>query len=385
MKRLFPDYVPAWETEDQAMLRAHAAEFFRREATPHQERWAEQHQVDRDFWRLAGRAGLLCPSLAEEHGGIGGDIGHEAVVTQELALALDTAVGLAVHTIVAHYVDAYGTEEQKRRWLPGLTSGELVGAVAMTEPDTGSDLQAVRTRASLEGGHYLLNGAKTFISNGSLCDLVVVVAKTDPAQRAGGISLLVAETAGLDGFARGRVLQKLGQHGQDTRELFFESVRIPASNLLGGEEGQGFRQLMQQLPLERLLIAIQAVAAAEAAVLEAIEYARERRVFGQPVLDFQNTRFVLADCKAEVLAGKTMVDHCIQQHIEGSLDQATASMAKLWCTEMQSRVTDRSLQVFGGYGYVTEYPIAQLYAAARVQRIYGGTNEIMKELIARSL
>lgn len=386
MSQLFPDYRSPWETEDQSMLRKHAAEFLRREATPNQERWAAQHEVDRDFWNRAGAAGLLCLDLPEQYGGGGGDFGHEAIVQQEIALAHDTAFGFAVHsTIVAHYIATYATEDQKRRWLPRAATGESVLAIAMTEPGTGSDLQSIRTTAVREGHEYVINGSKTFISNASHCDLLVIVAKTDTAAGARGISLFVAETAQLAGFERGRVLHKIGQHGQDTRELSFTDMRVPAENLLGGVEGQGFFQLMSQLQRERLIIGIGGVAMAEAAVLEAVEYAKQRQAFGSPILDFQNTKFVLAECKTEVLAGKTLMDHCIRQQIDGTLDAATASMAKLWGTEKQVEIIDRCLQVFGGYGYMMEYPIAQMYAAARVQKIYGGTSEIMKELISRSL
>ncbi|GAB3135460.1 acyl-CoA dehydrogenase family protein [Tsukamurella serpentis] len=386
MSELFPEYRAAWETAEHTALREHAAEFFRREATPNQERWAEQHQVDRDFWNKAGAAGLLCTELPEALGGAGGDFGHDAVVVQELALAGDSAFGFGVHsTICAHYIADCGTAQQRERWLPGAASGESVLAIAMTEPGTGSDLQAVRTTAVRQGDEYVINGSKTFISNGSHCDLLIIVAKTDPAEGAKGISLLVAETGALPGFERGRVLRKIGQHGQDTRELSFTDMRVPAENLLGGVEGQGFYQLMRQLPRERLSIAVGGVAAAEAALTEAVRYTKERKAFGRPIADFQNTRFELAECKAEVLAGRTLVDHCIALAIAGTLDAATASMAKLWATEMQCRVVDRCLQLFGGYGYMMEYPIARMYAAARVQRIYGGTNEIMKELISRGL
>ncbi|MHD0307184.1 acyl-CoA dehydrogenase family protein [Rhodococcus baikonurensis] len=386
MSELFPDYRSPWETDDQALLRKHAAEFFRKEATPHQERWAQQHHVDREFWTKTGAAGLLCLGLPEEYGGGGGNFGHEAVVQQELVLAHDTAFGFNVHsTIVAHYICAYATEEQKKRWIPKMASGEMVIGVAMTEPGTGSDLQAVRTTAVRDGDHYVVNGSKTFISNATHCDLLVIVAKTDPSLGAKGISLLVAETQGLEGFERGRVLHKIGQHGQDTRELSFTDMRVPAENLLGGIEGRGFYQLMEQLPRERLIIGIAGVAMAEAAVIETITYAKQRQAFGKTVLDFQNTQFLLAECKTEVLAGKTLMDHCIQRYLDGTLDAATASMAKLWGTDKQVEIIDRCLQVFGGYGYMMEYPIAQLYAAARVQKIYGGTNEIMKVLIGRSL
>lgn len=386
MSELFPDYVSPWESDDHQALRKHAAAFFAKESVPNQERWAEQHHVDRDFWNKAGAAGLLCLDLPEEYGGGGGNFGHEAIVQQELSYANDTAFGFNIHsTIVAHYIAAYASEDQKKRWIPKMASGAYVLGVAMTEPGTGSDLQSVRTTAIRDGDHYVINGSKTFISNATHCNLLVIVAKTDPSLGAKGISLIVAETEGLVGFERGRVLKKIGQHGQDTRELFFSDMRVPAENLLGGVEGQGFYQLMRQLPRERLIIGIGGIAMAEAAVTQTIRYAKEREAFGKPILDKQNTRFVLAECKTEVLAGKTLMDYCIQQYLDGKLDAATASMAKLWGTDKQVEIVDRCLQLFGGYGYMMEYPIAQMYAAARVQKIYGGTNEIMKELIGRAL
>jgi acyl-CoA dehydrogenase len=288
-------------------------------------------------------------------------------------------------TIVAHYLNAFGTEEQKQRWLPGMASGDLVGAIAITEPTTGSDLQRVRTRALRDGDDYVINGSKTFISNGTHCDLLIIVARTSDEPGAKGISLIVAETKDLAGFERGRVLEKIGMHGQDTRELAFVDMRVPAANLLGDTEGLGFFQLMLQLPQERLIIAVGAAATAEAAVRHAVAYAKEREAFGKDLLGFQNTRFVLAECAADALAARTLVDSCITRHIAGNLDAAGASLAKFWCTDIQNKVVDRCLQVFGGYGYMMEYPIARMFAAARVQKIYGGTNEIMKELVARSL
>ncbi|MGE9783442.1 acyl-CoA dehydrogenase family protein [Janibacter sp. G368] len=381
-------YTPHWQDEEQAYLRQLARSFCRNEIAPHQQRWAEQHHVDRELWTKAGSVGLLCLDIPEQYGGGGGNFGHEAIVQQELALAGDTAFGFNVHsTIVAHYINAFASDEQKARWLPSLASGEKVIGIAMTEPGTGSDLQAVRTTARREGDHYVVNGSKTFISNATHMDLLVLVAKTDPSQGAKGISLLVVELDedGPAGFERGRVLHKVGQHGQDTRELSFTDVRVPVDNLLGGVEGQGFYQLMQQLPRERLIIGVGGVAMAEAAVRAAVAYAKERAAFGKPILDFQNTRFELADSTTKVLAARAFMDQCIQRAIDGTLDAATASMAKLHGTEVQCEVVDRCLQVFGGYGYMMEYPIAQMYAAARVQKIYGGTNEIMKELIGRAL
>ncbi|GAA4372367.1 acyl-CoA dehydrogenase family protein [Agromyces bauzanensis] len=383
---ILDDYRSPWLSEDLDDLRQLARTFLDREVVPNQARWAEQHQVDRDFWRAAGQAGLLCISIPEEYGGGGGTFAHEAVIAAEQARVADDAWANSVHsTIVAHYLNAFGTQEQKRRWLPGMASGDLVGAIAMTEPTTGSDLQRVRTRAVRDGDDYVINGSKTFITNGTHCDVLIIVARTSDEPGARGLSLIVAETADLPGFERGRVLEKIGMHGQDTRELSFVDMRVPAANLLGGVEGRGFQQLMEQLPQERLIIAVAAAATAEAAVRHAIAYAKEREAFGENLLSFQNTRFVLAECAADALAARTLVDSCITRHVDGELDAAAASLAKFWCTDIQNKVVDRCLQVFGGYGYMMEYPIARMFAAARVQRIYGGTNEIMKELVARAL
>jgi acyl-CoA dehydrogenase len=384
---LFPAYRASWETDQHRDLRKHAAEFLRKEATPNQERWARQHQVDREFWNKLGDAGLLGLDLPERFGGTGGDFGHSAVVAEELALAHDSSSGWIVHSpIVAHYINTYGSEDQKQRWMPGIISGDAVLAIAMTEPGTGSDLQAVRTTAVRDGAQYVINGSKTFISNGTHCDLLVIVAKTDPSQGAAGVSLIVAETdENLEGFERGRVLEKVGQHGQDTRELFFSDMRVPTANLLGDKEGQGFYQLMQQLARERLIIASACAGMAEAAVLETIRYTKEREAFGRPLIEFQHNRFQLAELKAQTLSIKTTADYCIQQYIDGNNDPATASMAKLVAADGVVEIVDRCVQFFGGYGYMMEYPIARAYAAARVNKIYGGTSEIMKEIISRSL
>ncbi|HWC24612.1 MAG TPA: acyl-CoA dehydrogenase family protein [Flexivirga sp.] len=383
--QLTSTYRSPWLTEELDDLRALAKTFFAKESIPNQERWAQQHQVDRSYWTAAGAAGLLCIGLPEEYGGGGGTFAHEAVVMEEQSAAGDDAFGYSVHsTIVAPYVNNYGTEEQKRRWLPKLASGEHVGAIAMTEPGAGSDLQSLRTTARLDGDHYVINGSKTFITNGSHADLIIIVARTG-GDGGKGLSLIVAETDGLAGFERGRVLEKIGMPGQDTRELFFSDMRVPRENLLGGEEGQGFLQLMEQLPQERLIIAVAAAKGMEVAIDQTVAYAKERQAFGRELLKFQNTRFVLAECATEARAVRTLVDHCIQQHLLGELDAATASMAKWYSTQKQCEIIDRCLQIFGGYGYMLEYPIARAYAAARVQKIYGGTNEIMKELIARTL
>lgn len=380
-------YVSPWMQHDDDVTEVLklARTFFERDVTPHLERFAEQHQVDKETWLAAGAAGLLCISIPEEYGGGGGTFAHEAAVMWEQGRSGDDAFGYSVHSsIVAHYLLAYGSEEQKKRWLPRMASGELVGAIAMTEPGTGSDLQAIRTTAKREGDDYVINGSKTFITNSSHAGLVVVVARTG-GEGAEGISLIVAEVDGLDGFERGRVLKKIGQHGQDTRELSFTDMRVPVANLLGETEGQGFYQLMMQLPQERLAIAVGAVASADLAVELAIAYSKERKAFGKPIASFQTLRFTLAEVSTDVLAARTFLDHCIGLHINEQLDAATASRAKYWTTDVQCDVIDRCLQVFGGYGYMMEYPIARLYAGARVQKIYGGTNEIMKELISRTL
>ena len=380
-------YRSPWMTDDLDDVRTLARTFLERELVPHADRFTTQGAVDREFWTKAGDAGLLCISIPEEYGGGGGTFAHEAVIAEEQARAIDDGWANQVHsTIVAHYVLAYGTEEQKQRWLPKMASGEMVGAIAMTEPGAGSDLQSLRTTARRDGDDLVINGAKTFISNGLHCDLLVIVARTG-GEGGQGLSLVVAETADLAGFSRGRKLDKVGLRYQDTMELFFEDMRVPAANILGGEagEGQGFIQLMQQLGQERLIIGVTGVATAETAVRLAVEYAKEREAFGRPILKFQNLRFELAECRTETLAARTLVDHCIGLHLQGKLDPATASMAKYYGTDVQCDIIDRCLQVFGGYGFMTEYPIGRMYASARVQKIYGGTNEIMKELISRTL
>jgi acyl-CoA dehydrogenase len=379
-------YVSPWKDTEVRALGAVADKFVAEELTGKRDRWEAQHYVDREVWRRAGELGLLCCSVPEEYGGGGGTFAHDLIVMESQARAGDTAWGNAVHSgIVAHYLLAYGTEEQRRRWLPGVASGELITAVAMTEPGAGSDLKNIATRAVRDGDDYVIDGAKTFISNGHTADLVVVVAKTDPAAGAKGISLLVVETRDCPGFVRGRILDKVGQPGADTSELFFEGVRVPADNLLGGTEGRGFAQLMTQLAQERLVIAVSAVAGMEAAVEVTLDYVRQRQAFGQPLFDFQNTRFTLAECATTAHVGRVFVDSCVQRHLDGGLDATTAAMAKWWLTEQQVTIVDRCVQLHGGYGYMREYLIARMYADARVQKIYGGANEIMKDLVARSL
>jgi acyl-CoA dehydrogenase len=375
----------SWRTPDIEEYRAQVRRFVATEVAPHQQRWAKQQHVDRELWNKAGALGMLASDVPSEYGGSDGNVAHQTVMIEELTAVGDTAFSISVHAIVQQYILKQGTEEQKRRYLPKLASGEMVGAIAMTEPGGGSDLQGVRTRAERQGDHWVLNGTKTFISNGFLADLVVVVARTGTEPGARGISLLLVETRDRPGYRVGRVLEKLGQKGQDTCELFFEDVHVPADAVLGGETGRGFYQLMTELPYERTLIAISAVAAVERAVQLTADYARERMVFGKPLLEMQNTRFVLAEAKTRALVARTFLDRCIEALAEGRMDSVTASMAKLWTTDLQCQVIDDCLQLFGGYGYMLEYPIAQMYADARVQRIYGGANEIMKELIARSL
>lgn len=376
----------SWRDNEVQSLRELADRFFAAEVTPHRERWEATRCVDREVWRTAGGLGLLCCSIPEEYGGGGGTFAHDIAVVEAQSRAMDTGFGISVHSgIVAHYILAYGTEDQRRRWLPLMASGEAVGAVAMTEPGAGSDLKSIRTTALRSADHYQINGSKTFITNGSTADLIVVVAKTDPGAGAKGISLVVVETAQCPGFVRGRILDKIGQHTADTSELSFTDVRVPAENLLGGVEGRGFGQLMTQLAQERLLIGVHAVGAMEAALENTIAYTKERNVFGQRLFDFQNSKFELAECQTVTHVARVFLDSCIQRHLNGNLDATTAAMVKWWLTQQQGEVIDRCLQLFGGYGYMREYPIARLYEDARAQRIYGGANEIMKDLIARSL
>ncbi|MEE4022621.1 acyl-CoA dehydrogenase family protein [Gordonia sp. PKS22-38] len=375
----------SWETDDLTALRDLARSFCEKEIKPNIEKFIEQHHVDRDLWNKAGELGLLCMSIPEEYGGGGGTFAHEAVLIEEQARIADSSWGASLHNgIVAHYLLEYGSEEQKQTWLPKMASGEVVGAIAMTEPGTGSDLQNVKTKAVRDGDDYVIDGAKTFITNGGQADLIIVVAKTDVGEGAKGISLILVE-GDRDGFRRGRVLDKVGQRGQDTSELFFDGVRVPTSNLLGAEEGQGFIQLMQQLPQERLIIAVASVAGMETAVAQTIEYTKDRTAFGRPIFGFQNTKFKLAEAATETRIARVFVDDCIVKHLDGALDIPTVAMAKWWTSDRAMVVADECLQLFGGYGYMNEYPIARMWADNRVQKIYAGTNEIMKEIIARSL
>ncbi|MCM2563276.1 acyl-CoA dehydrogenase family protein [Lutimaribacter sp. EGI FJ00015] len=375
----------SWVMDEHRMFADAASRVYADELVPNIEKWNEQGRVDRAFWKVAGDQGLMGGSVPEEYGGAGGGMGFDAITIYEQGAVGDSGWGYSIQSIVLHYLLAYASEEQKQRWVPGLVSGERVAAIAMTEPGTGSDLQSVKTTAEKDGNHYRINGSKTFITNGQTADLIVVVAKTDKNAGAKGVSLIVMESEGTEGFRRGRNLKKLGMKANDTSELFFEDVKVPQTNLLGDEEGQGFYQLMRQLPWERLAIALTAQGCIDFALKETIAYVQERKAFGQRVMDFQNTRFKLAEMKTKAEVLRAFVNDCIARAEDGTLDAATASMAKYWGSQTQNEVMHECLQLFGGYGFMMEYPIARLYADARVQMIYGGTNEIMKELIARSI
>jgi acyl-CoA dehydrogenase len=358
--------------------------FVEREIVPHHERWEEQGKVDRELWTKAGSAGLLCPNLPEAYGGYDADYLFNVVITEELARAGATGPGFAVHSdMVATYIATFGNDAQKAHWLPRMAAGEVIGALGLTEPSAGSDLKGIRTRAVREGDDYVINGQKVFISNGQLCDLIVLACKTDPAAGAKGMSFILVE-ADRPGFKRGRNLKKIGLKAQDTSELFFDNVRVPTSNLLG-TEGGAFAMAMSKLAEERLTIAVSAITVAETALQWTIDYTRERKAFGQAIGDFQNTRFKLAELSAEVLAKRVFVDRCIELHLQKQLNAVDAAAAKMLCTELQCKLVDDCLQFFGGYGYVLEYPIARAYIDARVRRIAGGSSEIMREIIGRSL
>jgi long-chain-acyl-CoA dehydrogenase len=379
-----------WMTEDLALLADNAARFFEREAVPNEARWRAEHLADRDYWNKLGAAGLLCVSIPEEYGGGGGDFRHDAVVIQTQMNAMVGGGSNNVHSgIVAHYILQFGTEVQKRRWLPKMATGEMVAAIAMTEPGAGTDLQALRTstrrETSADGDHYVINGSKVFITNGWHADLVCVVARTGAEKGGKGLSIIVVETANQQGFRRGKLHDKIGQHSIDTCELFFDDMRVPCEQLLGTEEGKGFAQLMNQLPRERLIVATGGVATMQRAVQETVAYVTQRKVFGETLMKMQNTRFKLAECQTHATIAQSFVDDCVLRAMKGELDLPTSAMAKWWVSDTLCKVIDECLQLFGGYGYMNEYPIARMYADARVGRIYGGSNEVMKELIARSM
>jgi long-chain-acyl-CoA dehydrogenase len=379
---------PAYLADEEfSIFRDSVGRFLDDNAPPEKfESWRKAKVIERELWTKAGAAGLLGLSTSTDYGGIGGDFRHEAILIEEAAKRGIEGWGASLHNaIVMPYIEIYGTEDQKKRWLPKLTRGDLIGAIAMTEPGTGSDLQAVKTGARKSGNQYVINGSKTFITNGQTANLVIVVTKTDPAQGAKGTSLIVVETDEAEGFERGRNLQKIGLEAADTSELFFNDVKVPTANLIGTEEGRGFYQLMEQLPQERLIIAVHAAAMIERALAVTIDYVKERKTFGRPIIDNQAVKFKLAECKTEATVARIFVNHCIEQHLQRKLDAATASMAKYWITDLQGKIVDECLQLHGGYGYMDEYPIARMYKDARVARIFGGANEIMKMLIARTL
>ncbi|ATE78211.1 acyl-CoA dehydrogenase family protein [Pseudomonas frederiksbergensis] len=372
-----------FETEHE-QFRDSVRRFIEREITPHHERWEEQGMVDRELWLKAGAAGLLCPNLPEEYGGCGPDYRFNVVITEEMARAGATGPGFSIHSdMVATYIATFGTAEQKDRWLPKMVSGEAIGALGLTEPCAGSDLKNIRCRAVREGDEYVISGQKVYISNGQLCDIIVLACKTDPSAGAKGMSFILVE-ADRPGFTRGRNLKKIGLKAQDTSELFFDNVRVPVSNLLG-QEGTAFAMAMSKLAEERLTIAVSAIAASETALQWTVDYTRERKAFGQSISDFQNTRFKLGELSAEVLAKRVFVDRCIELLLEKKLDAVDAAAAKMLCTELQCKLVDECLQFFGGYGYMLEYPIARAYVDARVRRIAGGSSEIMREILGRRL
>ncbi|WP_238163766.1 acyl-CoA dehydrogenase family protein [Kribbella pittospori] len=376
---------PRWADDEAVALAAVARAFFETEIVPHFERFDEQKYVEREVWHKAGALGLLCCEVPAEFGGGGGSFAHDAVVLSEQARAGDTGFGNMVHSgVVAPLLATYGNDEQRQRWLPGMATGDIIGAVAMSEPGAGSDLKNIVTRAERRGDQYVINGSKTFISNGARCDLVVVVAKTDPAAGRNGISLLALEIADAPGFRRGRTLDKLGRHASDTAELFFDDVSVPADYLVG-EEGRGLEILKAELPRERLVIAITAVAAMERALEETVAYTKTREAFGGPLFAMQHVRLELAELATIVRASRVFLDDCVERFVDGTLEPATASMAKWWLTQNQTDVTDRCLQLFGGYGYMREFLISRLYVDARAQKIYGGANEVLKDHISRSL
>ena len=374
-----------WVTEEHKLFTESVQKFYNDEMKPNIEDWVDNGVVSKSFWEKAGHAGIMSGSVLEEHGGVGGDMGFDSITVYEQAKTGDSSWGYGIQSIVIHYLNEYGTDEQKNEWLPKLIEGKSIASLAMTEPGAGSDLQAIKTIAKKDGNQYTLNGSKIFITNGGSADLIIVAAKTDQSAGAKGISLILLDTNNVEGFSRGKPLKKLGLKGNDTPELFFDNVKVPLTNLIGKEEGQGFYQMMNQLPWERLLIGITALGAIDFALQETIKYVQERKAFNRRIMDLQNTRFKLAESKTKAEVLRSFINDCIARLIKGKLDAATASMAKYWGSQIQNEIMDECLQLHGGYGYILDYPISRMYADARVQKIYGGSNEIMKELIARSI
>jgi acyl-CoA dehydrogenase len=378
-------YQSPWMSDALRMFRTAVRQFIQEEFVPHQARWRQQQRPDAKAWTQAGGRGILLTDVPKQYGGGGGTFAHQAVVFEELAHA-GVQFGASIHSLVAHFILAYGSEVQKRNWLPRMASGELVGAIGMSEPAAGSDLQGIRTTARRVGDHYVINGSKTFITNGSHAGIVCLAVKTDPkAAGPKGISLVMVEPKDLPGYRVGCPLEKVGMHAQDTCELFFDDVPIPAANLLGPAEGRGFFQVMEKMGYERLAIGVAAVATAEQAVVETTKHVKERRLFGKPLIEFQNTRFKLAECKTEAHIARVFLDDCIERFIAGPVDDATTAMAKYWLTDCECRIVDECVQLHGGYGYLVEYPVARMWTDSRVHRIYAGANELLKELIAWSL
>ncbi|MDI3258164.1 MAG: acyl-CoA dehydrogenase family protein [Sinobacteraceae bacterium] len=383
---MIENYQPRWMTEELAALQQMARRFVAEEIMPHQQRWFEEGATDRAVWRKAGELGILLTDITTDYGGSGGNFAHEAIIAHELCLAGDTSwrTGKQIHVIAAHYIEHYGTEAQKQRWLPRLASGEVIAGMAMTEPNGGTDLQNIKSRAERRGDKYVIHGAKTFITNGSIADLLILAVKTAPNERAKGVSLFLFET-NTPGFRVGRRLKKIGLHGSDTCELFFDGCEVPTSSLLGEVEGQGFYQMMQDLTYERALVSVNCAAVIEHAFLVTRDYVRERKLFGKPLVDQQNSRFELAEIKTIATIARLFADFVVERMIEGTLNTSLASMGKWWMSEQQCAVVDRCLQLFGGHGYILDYPIARMYIDARIEPIYAGTNETMKDLIGRSL
>lgn len=383
---MIENYQPSWMNDELEALRDMVRRFVAEEVTPNQERWYEEGATDRSVWLKAGELGILLPDISTEYGGSGGSFAHEAIVAHELCLAGDTSwrAGKQIHVIAAHYIERYGTEEQKRRWLPGMASGEVIGAMGMSEPGGGTDLQNMRTSALRNGDHYVINGSKTFITNGSIADIIVLATKTNPGEKAKGVSLFIFETK-TPGFRVGRRLKKIGLHGSDTCELYFDDCKVPVDALVGEVEGQGFYQMMRDLTYERVLGGVNCAAVIEHAFQVTRDYARERKMFGATMLQLQHPRMLLAEVKTIATIARLFADFTVERMVSGRMDTALASMSKWWISEQQCEVVNRCLQLFGGHGYILDYPIARMYADARIEPIYGGSNEILKELIGRSL